>query len=313
MPKFTAIAATLGFLVAGTLSASAKIDRTVEKSFQVQPGAHLKVSTSGGEISVEPSSDGMVKIVAKEHIRASSDAEADELLEKLDLVIEQNGNEIVAKATYKSNTGFHFGSWPPVNVDFIIAAPRSTSADLATSGGDIRVGSLDGELKAHTSGGEIKLAKMGGEIDASTSGGNVELELGRSSVKLSTSGGTISAGRLMGPSELKTSGGDIKIDAVENTISAHTSGGDVKAVFEGALKGDCSLDTSGGDVKATVGQGIGFHLVSSTSGGDVKADGLSITIDHGGVGRSSLSGKVNGGGPTLNLHTSGGDVVIAVR
>lgn len=300
-------------LAALTASASAKIERVVERSFQVQPGVHLTVSTSGGEIRIVPSSGTVVKVVAKEHIRAGSEADADALLLKLDLVIEQRGDGVVASAAYRDDAGFHFGSWPPVQVDFVVTVPSQASVDLKTSGGDIVVGDLDGAVLAHTSGGEIVLGKVGGAIDASTSGGSVRLDEGRGAVRLSTSGGNISAGRVAGPADLRTSGGDIRIDAAENTLAAHTSGGDVRAVFSGPLKGDCSLSTSGGEVRATVGQAAGFQLDASTSGGEVNAAGITITIDRGGLGKSTLSGSVNGGGPLLKLHSSGGDIVVASR
>jgi hypothetical protein len=285
----------------------------VEKTFQVQPGVHLTVATHGGEIRLSTSDDPVVRVVAKEHVRAGSDAEADAILQKLDLVIEQHGDEIVATSKYASDGGFHFGSWPPVQVDFVITAPRRASVDLRTAGGDIVVGDVDGPVVARTSGGEIELGKIGGEIDASTSGGNVRIDEGRANVRLSTSGGNISAGRVAGPAELRTSGGDIRVDEVENTLTAKTSGGSVRAIFKGALKGDCTLATSGGEVKATVGTGTGFRLEASTSGGEVNAAGLTITIDGGGQGKSRLSGAVNGGGPVLKLHSSGGDIVIASR
>lgn len=310
LSRFTAAAC---ILAAVTATASAKIERTVEKSFQVQPGAHFTASTSGGEIRVTPSADSVIKVIAKEHIRAGSQAEADALLEKLDLVIEQHGNDVVATAAYKDGVGLHFGSWPPVQVDFVVTVPSRTSVDLKTSGGDVAVGDLDGSVKARTSGGEIELGKIGADIDASTSGGSVRLDEGRGVVRLSTSGGNITAGHAAGPANLRTSGGDIRIDAVDNTLEAHTSGGDVRAVFTSPLKGDCSLSTSGGEVKATVGQGIGFQLDAATSGGDVNAAGLTITIDRGGQGKSTLSGAVNGGGPVLKLRSSGGDIVVAAR
>jgi hypothetical protein len=313
MPTLPRLIATGCALAALTSAASAKIERVVEKSFQVQPGVQLTVSTSGGEIRVVPSADPVVKVVAREHIRAGSEAEADEILQKLDLVIEQRGDGVVATASYREGVGIHFGSWPPVQVDFIVTVPSRASAELRTSGGDIVVGDLDGAVRAHTSGGEIALGKIGGDIDASTSGGNVKLDEGRGVVKLSTSGGNISAGRVGGPADLRTSGGDIRVDSVENTLAAHTSGGDVRAVFSGPLKGDCSLSTSGGEVKATVDHGAGFLLDASTSGGEVNAAGITITIDHGGMGKSALSGSVNGGGPLLKLHSSGGDVVVASR
>jgi hypothetical protein len=301
-------------LVASTVSiASAKIDREVEKTFVVQPGMHLKVTTMAGNVTVNSSGDTKVTIVAKEHIHADSEEEADDVLKKLDLSMELNGNDVVASASYGHSVGLHFGNWPPVQVDFIVTVPSSASVDLKTSGGDIIVDDLDGSVEAHTSGGDIKLGTIGGEIEAATSGGNVVIAQARAKANLSTSGGNISAKRLLGPSDLRTSGGDIKIDDIENSLEAETSGGDVKAAFTGELKGDCKLSTSGGQVKAIVSKTAGFHLKASTSGGEVDAEGLTITIDHGGSGKSELSGEVNGGGPELKLHSSGGDIVVETR
>jgi hypothetical protein len=308
--RFTSAAC---ILAAFSTSASAKIERVVEKTFTVQPGVHLKVATSGGDIRIETVPGTTVKVTAKEHIRASNDADADEALKKLDLRIEQDGGDVVATASYDSGMGFHFGSWPPVQVEFVISVPASASAELKTSGGDITVGDIEGALHARTSGGNIKLGSLGGDIDASTSGGNVVLGEGRGSVRLSTSGGNVGADRIVGPADLDTSGGDIRVDSVRNTLKARTSGGDVKASFDGPLKGDCTLSTSGGEVKATVGKEAAFELDASTSGGEVDAAGITITIDHGGMGRSSLSGQVNGGGPLLKLRSSGGDIKVVTR
>ena len=313
MPNLHRLATACAVLAAFAATASAKIERTVEKSFQVQPGAHLSVSTYGGEIRVDPSSDGVIKVVAKEHFHTDSEAEADEIMGKVELTIEQRGNEVVATAVSKNGIGFHFGGWHEVHIDFIVTVPSSASVELKTSGGDIAVGDLGGTVKAHTSGGEVRLGKITGDIDASTSGGDVELAAGGGSVKLSTSGGNVTAGHLTGPSTLTTSGGDIKVDSVENTLEAETSGGNVRAGFDGPLKGDCSLSTSGGEVKATVGAAVAFHLDARTSGGDVNAAGVTITIDRGGVGKSSLAGDVNGGGPLLKLRSSGGDIEVIPR
>jgi len=304
-----------GWLAAIAVPAShAKIERVVEKTFTVRPGGTLHVETQGGNISVEPSNDGVVKITAKEKIRANSDSEAEEILKKLTLTMEQSGNAVFAEAKYeKTFSGIHFGSWPPVQVDFVVSVPATFATDLKTSGGDITVGDLAAKVHARTAGGDIKLDHISADVDASTSGGNVSLAEGNASVLLRTSGGNVSVGRAVGPADLSTSGGDIKVDSVENTLRATTSGGDVRAGFAGALKGSCVLSTSGGKVTATVDKAAGFHLDASTSGGDVEADGLAIAIEHGGQDRSRLAGDVNGGGPLLKLRSSGGDVVIKAR
>lgn len=307
------------FLLAGlfaglTLVAHAKIERVVEKSFAVQPGGMLTVETQSGNVRVLTSSDPTVRIVAKETIKASSDEEASELLKNLSLSLEQTSDGVEAIAKYeKSGSGLHWGSWPPVQVSFTITTPTTYNVRLKTSGGDVSVADLAGKVHARTSGGNIALGKIAGDVDAGTSGGDVRLGEGRGRVKLNTSGGNIEVDHAVGPTSLDTSGGNIKIGQVENTLEASTSGGNVSAGIVGALKGDCSLSTSGGRVRTTVDRTVAFNLDASTSGGDVEAEGLTITIEKGGLGKSRLAGKVNGGGPLLKLRSSGGDIDITPR
>ncbi len=305
---------TFGLLAFSTLSAHAKIERVVEKIFTVQAGGTLRVETQGGEIRVATSADNVVKITARQKIRANSDAEADELLKKLALTFDQSGNDVTASAKYERQAmGFHFGSWPPVSVDFVITVPASFAADLHTSGGGITVGDLAGKVNARTSGGGIKLGKLGATVDARTSGGSVTLDEARGPVKLSTSGGSITAGRIAGEADFSTSGGGIRIESVEGSLRAHTSGGSIRAGFVGPLKDDCSLSTSGGSVKVTLDRTAAFRLDAATSGGSVNAEGLTITIQHSNRGRTQLAGAVNGGGPLLKLRSSGGDIAVTPR
>jgi hypothetical protein len=301
----------LGLAAAGPVHA--KIERTIEKTFTVQPGGTLQVQTSGGEIRVEPSADAVVKITAKETIKADSEAEADELLQKLTLTFDQQGNTVTAIARYEEPPVFHFGSWPPVSVSFIVTVPPSFAANLRTSGGSITVGDLGGALRAHTSGGSLQLGRIGGEINAETSGGPISLGSAGGAVNLRTSGGGITTGRLAGPAELRTSGGSIRVQSAEDTLQASTSGGSVQASFTGAIKGDSAFRTSGGSIRVTVDPKAAFNLDAGTSGGGVEAEGLTITIARGGMGRNQLSGSVNGGGPSLTLGTSGGSIEIETR
>ena len=307
------------FLISGCLSlpaliASARVERVVEKTFSVSAAGILRLETQGGEIRVMPSNDSMVKVTARQRFRTSSETEADEVLKKLDLVIEQNGNDVRAVARYeRAPWGFHFGSWPPVQVDFTVSAPANFATDLHTSGGSITVGDLNGKVNARTSGGSIKLGKIGAEIDARTSGGSITLDEANGPVKAETSGGNITAGCVAGPAELATSGGSIKINSVADSIRAHTSGGSIRAGIAGPLKEDSTLSTSGGSVRVTVAKTAAFRLDASTSGGGVDAEGLTITIDKGSHGKTRLAGTVNGGGPALKLRTSGGNIVVRVE
>ena len=298
-----------GWLAIVPLAAHAKIERTVEKTFTVQAGGKLHLETQGGAINVTRGGDGVVKITARERIRADNEAEADDLLKKLDLAFEQTGNDVSAIAKYESRvSGFHWGSWPPVQVDFIVTVPASFATDLHTSGGGITVGDLNGPVHARTSGGGIKLGKIGAGVDAHTSGGSVTLESATGEVKLGSSGGNIGVGRVDGPASLSTSGGSIKIESVIGSLRANTSGGNIRAGIAGPLKNDCVLSTSGGSVKISVDKTAAFQLDASTSGGSVDAGGLTITLEKSNRSRSRLAGSVNGGGPLLKLRSSGGNI-----
>ncbi len=311
MTPTTRLFLTAGLFAAVAFDTHAAMERTVEKTFTVQPGGTLRVETQGGDIRVLPSDGTTVRIIAKERIVASTDAEADELLKKLTLTFEQTGRETSAAAKYEERPlGFHFGSWPPVTVSFTVTVPASFAADLNTSGGSITVGDLTGRVRARTSGGDIKLGRMANDLDARTSGGSVSLEEGQRTVNLGTSGGDIVVGRLTGSAELATSGGSIKIESVEGGLHASTSGGDVRAGFTGPLKEECVLGTSGGSVKITVDKNAAFRLDAATSGGQVDATGLTLTLDRPSSNGSQLAGAVNGGGPLLKLRTSGGDIVV---
>lgn len=302
---------TAGLLAATSTAACARIERLVEKTFNVGSAGTLRIETAGGEVRVAAGGDGMVKITARQRINADTDAEADELLKKLEFSIEQSGNDVTARAKYeRQRSEFHWGSWPPVRVDFIVTIPANFAADLHTSGGGITVGDLAGRVTARTSGGGIKLGKMGSTVDARTSGGNVTLEAARGDVELSSSGGNIDVGRVDGTAEISTSGGGIKIESVEGRVNARTSGGSIRAGIAGPLKGDCALSTSGGSVRVNVDKSAAFRLAASTSGGGVDAEGLTLTLEKSSRNRSTLSGSVNGGGPTLKLRSSGGDIVV---
>lgn len=298
-----------GFLAGCAFKAQARIDRVIEKTFPVSGHGTLQVETAGGTIKVTPSTEQAVRIKAKQRIRADSDAEADELLKKLEFSLEQHGNDVRAVAKYEPRgPGFHFGSWPPVQVDFEVLAPAGFATDLRTSGGGITLGDLAGKASLRTSGGSITTGDMGGAVDARTSGGSIKVGGARGPVKLETSGGNITVGRVAGPAELATSGGSIKIEAAAGRIRAHTSGGSIRAGIAGSLRDECSLSTSGGSVHVTVDKAAAFRLDASTSGGSVDADGITLTLEKGSSSRSRLAGAVNGGGPLLKLRTSGGGI-----
>lgn len=163
-----------------------------------------------------------------------------------------------------------FGWNRSLRVRFEITVPNEFDVEIDTAGGSIEVDDLIGELDARTSGGSIQIGSIKGSV------------------------------------KLHTSGGSIKTDTVFGPLNAHTSGGSIRATFAEQLTEDATLETSGGSITAYLLEDIKIDLDASTSGGRVKTD---FDVD-GRVKKRSIRGEINGGGPELTLHTSGGSVSV---
>jgi DUF4097 and DUF4098 domain-containing protein YvlB len=157
-----------------------------------------------------------------------------------------------------------------ISVRFIVKVPKDYSVDLKTGGGSINLSDLKGTVEANTSGGSITLGRIQGDVD------------------------------------VQTSGGAIRVDEVAGNIDAYTSGGSINAKISKQPSYDCRLRTSGGSVTVYLAPQIAVDLEASTSGGRVNSE---FDVD-GLVKKQKIRGKINGGGPKLELKTSGGSVRI---
>lgn len=166
------------------------------------------------------------------------------------------------------NDNSHGWNWNSLKVKYQITVPKRFNLDLDTSGGSIEIEDITGEIKVRTSGGSISVGDVNGDIS------------------------------------LHTSGGSIRTEDVMGEIDAHTSGGSINVTFAKQPLKDASLTTSGGSITARLPSNVAIDIDASTSGGRVKTE-----FDVSGkVKNQRIRGKINGGGPEIELHTSGGSV-----
>jgi DUF4097 and DUF4098 domain-containing protein YvlB len=244
-----------------------------------------------------------VGIQVERDVRSASDAEASEILQDEHVVIEQHGNRISIRA--QSPFSLHAGSWlgwwnrPNLDVHYEITVPRDFTVQSKTSGGDMKVGGVQGQVGITTMGGELECTDIGGDLDGKTMGGSVHARKCRGKLNLQTMGGDITVDEYTGPN-----------------VQAVTSGGSVSADFATAPTADCDLHTIGGNVTVRLPDTAAVILDGHTMGGDVKTD-FPITPKEG-FGSGSLEGSVNVGlsplsAPTLKMDTTGGSVEVWKR
>jgi len=316
-------------LVCATFLHAVDTEDHVRKSVPVSSATRLTLSAEFGAIHVQPGAATAKNVEVEVYFRGNppSRSEFDRMRRDFTLNVEQQGSDIHV------NGAFHDG-WKPMlsyglfsfshpicrnwqcleysswlrEVEYRVSVPQKFNADVETSGGPISVNNLDSEVKAHTSGGGITIEGGKGRTIVHTSGGPIRITEVAGDVDASTSGGPILIERTSGRVRAHTSGGPIEVREATGAIDASTSGGGVRASLVGQPKEECRLNTSGGSIEVSLGKEIHMDLDASTSGGRVWTDFPVQT--SGERHRNELHGPLNGGGPRLYLHTSGGGISV---
>lgn len=316
----------VGFaLLLTTTAASAQnIRDDVRRSFNMgNTPSVLVVRVSGADINVRATQGTTMGLVIERVARTSSRERALELFDDVETDISRNGNTVTV--TIKRRPGFL--SWNDrVQIAVAASVPVSTTVDLGTSGGDVRIAGTGGGVKVTTSGGDVDLAGVRGHSTVRTSGGDISVAQHQGNLTLRTSGGDVEARQIAGNVTATTSGGDVGITAVRGTIQAKTSGGDIRlagAIAGGSartsggdlrldlttsLSAPLSLESSGSSASIRVGRGAAFDLDARAGGGRVRLD-VPVTM-QGNISRDHIRGRVNGGGQLLTVKISGGSVTV---
>lgn len=303
MPSSTArflllIAASLGTSVA--LAAH----RTYDNRLNAPAGGQLTFDADVGSVTV------VGRDTREVVVHADLDA-PESFLSDFHISAEQTPSGVTISARKSHNDwfgwfSFNFGS---TDVHFTVEVPRDYPVHLQTAGGDIHVRDSSAPVQGATSGGSVRVQNVTGSIDLHSSGGSIDGERLNGPTKLNTSGGNIDVADSTGDLDLRTSGGSIHLRDDDGKVDAHTSGGSVSAQLR-ANRG-ISLSTSGGSITVRLPQGIRATIDAETSGGRVSSDfPLSSTQL---TDSAHLQGTIGGGGPPIDLRTSGGDIRLEPR
>jgi len=260
-------------------------DDYTTKTFKVGKGGTLKMGISGGDITVKTGSNNEVKVSYDEDYDYSG------------VTIYQDGSNITIRSDDYS--------------DFEITVPYEYNLNLNTSGGNVEVSNnIAGNVKIRTSGGEIELKDVKGELDVSTAGGNIQCGSIAGDTKLSSSGGNIAVGPVAGECVVSTGGGDVSVENVTKKLTISTGGGNIVC---SRIGGDTKITTGGGDVEVKDISGV---LNATTGGGNIYGvninKGGQIVTGGGDISIKKLSGNVeitSGSGNVLAEFVSMGNKV----
>lgn len=168
-----------------------------------------------------------------------------------------------------SRWGFNVGNR---SVRMYVKVPREARLDIHTGDGAIRGSDLRGELRFHTGDGSIDLDNVEGEVSADTGDGSVRV-----------------SGRFEAVA-VRTGDGSIRVQAERGS----------------KLKSGWSFSTGDGSVDLRLPEDLEADLDARTGDGGIDVE-FPITVS-GSIRRDSMRGKINGGGPPLEIRTGDGSI-----
>lgn len=269
------------FVVAAALALAAVpalgSEATFERNLTVNGRVELSVSTGSGNIHLTPGSGNQVHIFGR--VKSGWGGSEERVREiAANPPIEQTGNII--------RIGARHDNLHNISIDYEIEAPADAYLDAGSGSGNVTDDGIGENAKLNTGSGNIHATGLHGGFTVGTGSGNIYAEqTGQGDVKAETGSGNIELRNLHGGLHAETGSGNIKVGGTPaNSWRLETGSG--------------SVDFWAGDAPLT--------LDAETGSGSIHTDREMLT--QGSSDHHHITGKLNGGGPTVRIETGSGDI-----
>jgi DUF4097 and DUF4098 domain-containing protein YvlB len=179
-------------------------------------------------------------------------------------------------------------------------------ASVEGHSGDIDISDVTGDLTLQGDFfGSTNLEHINGPIHFTTT--RTQFSAARLDDEFNVDKDSLNASELLGPVVLKTENKNITLDRIQGSADVSNRNGSVELTHAPPL-GPISIQNQHGSVDLGLPGGVGFTLNAQTRNGDMEND-----FDLSPVGENdvhTLRGRIGGGGPTVTITTTDGDVTV---
>ncbi len=315
----------LTICAASALSAAAASEERINRELDARPGGKLLLDVDFGTVDLRTGADDKVAVEAFRSIDFGDEAKEKEYLTRAPITITAENNIVTVRARATKEAGPDWFHHTRTDGRYTIRVPKNFSADLKTGGGDITASELMGDMRADSDGGDLRFSHLrgalfgrsgGGEIklddcdgaaEIKTGGGDIVLAESKGTLRARTGGGTIEVRNFVGDTDVSTGGGELRLERIDGAIVGETFGGSISASVSGAAIKKIGLESSGGDIDLALPKLATADITAQTSAGRITSN-LPLEVTR--ADDEHLRARLNGGGPSVLLRTSGGSISI---
>jgi hypothetical protein len=250
------------------------------KSYTVSGRARVRVDTNDGAVRVTTGDSKQIEL------RVIYDGYT--LDKNLSISSRQDGDQVQLSARVRNSGFFNWNGRKTLRLE--VHMPREADLNVDTGDGSVEAQSLSGNLDIHTGDGHIR-------VDGA-----------KGSIRLRTGDGSIEGRDLDGTLEANTGDGHVTVEGRFDGLNIKTGDGSInaRAGAGSKLATGWTIHTGDGSVDMTLPGDLQANIEASTNDGRISL-GIPVTVE-GTFSTSKISGKMNGGGQQLTIHTGDGSI-----
>lgn len=212
------------FLMMATAAVAGELTETIDRTFDVKPGARVQLTNVNGRVTVSSWDQPKVRVVAVKKIEADAENLKAAMKELRVDIQPRDGGLVITTKQPKDADGWNAifawlaGDHVEAQVKYDITVPRTMNLDFENTNGAIQAKGVNGKLELETTNGKIEVVACAGTVDASTTNGGIHAEL----VK-------VAKGQ---PLHFETTNGGIHVTLPSNLavdVDADTTNGSIKS------------------------------------------------------------------------------------
>jgi DUF4097 and DUF4098 domain-containing protein YvlB len=170
-------------MLIATAATAATRTETVDRTFDVRPGATVKLTNVNGRITINAWDQPRVKVVATKKVEGDGD-DIQQAMKELRVDLQPRDGGLVIDTHYpRENDGvgsifaWLLGDHVNAQVTYELSVPRTMNVDVSNTNGAILVNDVSGTHELDTTNGKIEVSRCAGSLDASTTNGSIHAEL----------------------------------------------------------------------------------------------------------------------------------------
>lgn len=227
-----------------------------QETYSFEKGSELILDNTNGSVFIESWDRSEVRVEAEKIVKARSRRDAEEIMERVKIEVEQGRNYLEIRTKYpKRRGGFWdsvFGKGVSISVKYRILVPNEANMDIATVNGKVGVTEVTGNIRVKTTNGSIEVYEAKGSVNAKTTNGGINVELLEFEEDEDMT--------------FRTTNGSIKVyfpEKLRADVEAKTTNGSVRTDFPIEIRGEVSKRR----LKGKINGGGGKIVLHTTNGG----------------------------------------------